>query len=345
MCQIYKFDTIRNFFYSEHSKRKIYMHRRLIFLIVIFVNVSVFALDISSNALQSNTAFKTEEKQPTQFYQRYASNANEAVNEITSEEKPRSKLLPYFVGSGKYFKLNPVTDSLLLGSGIVAFIVDLNLNNIKSNRTFNGVPYNRDEVNSFDRWAMKRYSRSLDITASVFMGVAAAFPLALFAADKHEWITIFTMYAETMLLAHVAKALTKSLVFRPRPYMYFEGYPQKYVDSGDWHNSFPSGHTTMAFAAAGFTTFVFATYFPNSLWNIPVAIGSYSLAATIAILRIYSGNHFFSDVLVGAAIGTVIGIGVPLLHRIGVGKSPDKKSSDKVSLSAFPAGFSVLARF
>ena len=264
---------------------------------------------------------------------------------IERAELPRSKMLPYFVGSGEYFKLNPITDIVLLGSGIAGFVVDLNLNNIKSGRTFSGVPYNRDEVNSFDRWAMKQYSRSLDITASVFVGAATAFPLALFATEKHEWITIFTMYAETMLLAHVAKALTKSLVFRPRPYMYFDNYPQKRVDSGDWNNSFPSGHTTMAFAAAGFTTFVFATYFPGSLWNIPVALGSYSLAVSIAVLRICSGNHFFSDVLVGAAIGTVIGIGVPLLHRIGVGKSSNKKSNDKVSLAASPAGFIARVRF
>ncbi|MBQ9494792.1 MAG: phosphatase PAP2 family protein [Treponema sp.] len=265
--------------------------------------------------------------------------------QIKSEEQPRNKLLPYFIGSGEYFKLNPVTDPVLLGSSIAAFIVDLNLHTVKSNRTFSGMPYNRDEVKPFDRWAMKPYSRSLDITASIFVGAVAALPLALFATEKHEWITIFTMYAETMFLAHVAKALTKSLVFRPRPYMYFDGYPQKHVDSGDWNNSFPSGHTTMAFAAAGFTTLVFATYFPDSLWNIPVALGSYSLATAIAVLRICSGNHFFSDVLVGAAIGSVIGVGVPLLHKIGVKKLSNRTANDKVSLAVSPAGFTARMRF
>ena len=35
----------------------------------------------------------------------------------------------------------------------------------------------------------------------------------------------------------------------------------------------------------------------------------------MALLRIYSGRHFPSDVAVGALVGSAIGVTVPLLHR------------------------------
>ncbi|MGI5098002.1 phosphatase PAP2 family protein [Treponema socranskii] len=272
------------------------------------------------------------------------SEASLSDSEKRNAERSPNRFLPYLAGSGEYFVLNPITDPILIGSGIGLFAVDLNLHRLKNDRRFDGSLYNRDDVSAFDRWAMRPYSRALDITGDVFIGCTMATPLVFASVDKHEWITIGLMYAETMLLTHVVKDLIKSLTFRPRPYMYFDGYPQKYVDSGDWNNSFPSGHTMQAFAAASFTSFVFAMYFPGSLWNIPVSAGSYALAATVAVLRLSSGNHFLTDVLFGAAFGTVFGIGVPLLHRIGTKDSSAKKKRG-ASLTVLPNGFQAVVRF
>ena len=265
-----------------------------------------------------------------------------AFNGVQKIDIQKMSAKEYFEGSGKYFKLNPITDPILFGTGTALLITTFCVKNGKE-KTFAGNVLDKNDVNAFDRKFMKPYSKKIDIAGSVLQAVGIASPLILFATDKHEWITIFTMYAETMLLAHVAKAMIKTFVFRPRPYMYFDNYPQKYVDSGDWCNSFPSGHTTMAFAAAGFTSFVFGTYFPRSLWNIPVVLSSYAIAGTIAALRMLSGNHFATDVIVGACIGTVIGIGVPLLHKIGVQKNASK--DDKVELTLSPMGITGTLRF
>jgi undecaprenyl-diphosphatase len=59
----------------------------------------------------------------------------------------------------------------------------------------------------------------------------------------------------------------------------------------------------------------FAAEYPGSKWKIPVIAGSYTLAAGIAALRIASGNHFITDVLAGAAIGSLYGWLVPFLHQ------------------------------
>ena len=296
-------------------------------------SICVFAA-LSCACVYSGEAFAAESEQ------------NVSVNETMTAQGSPNGFFSYLTGSGKYFVLNPVTDPILVGSGIALFAVDLNLHRFKNDRTFDGVLYDRDDVSAFDRWAMRPYSRALDITGDVFIGAAMATPLVFAAVDKHEWITIGLMYAETMLLTHVVKDLIKSLTFRPRPYMYFDGYPQKYVDSRDWNNSFPSGHTMQAFAAASFTSFVFAMYFPRSRWNIPVSAGAYALAATVAVLRLSSGNHFLTDVLSGAAFGTVFGIGVPLLHRIGIGtKDSSAKKKRGASLTVLPNGFQAVVRF
>jgi undecaprenyl-diphosphatase len=44
-----------------------------------------------------------------------------------------------------------------------------------------------------------------------------------------------------------------------------------------------------------------------------VTITSYALALATAALRVGSGNHFLSDVVAGALIGTVSGIVIPLI--------------------------------
>ncbi|MBU1241038.1 phosphatase PAP2 family protein, partial [Myxococcota bacterium] len=56
-----------------------------------------------------------------------------------------------------------------------------------------------------------------------------------------------------------------------------------------------------------------------------------TLAAAVAYLRIAGDKHYFSDVLTGAAIGTVMGVLVPLLHKKQSG------TSRRLSLWASPS--------
>ena len=45
-------------------------------------------------------------------------------------------------------------------------------------------------------------------------------------------------------------------------------------------------------------------------------------AALVGTGRVVSGNHFPSDVLVGAIVGTSAGVLVPALHGSGLGLAP-----------------------
>ena len=90
--------------------------------------------------------------------------------------------------------------------------------------------------------------------------------------------------------------------------------PEDDREDGDFANSFSSGHATMAFAGATFASYTFSKYFPDSSLKIPVIAGSYSIAVLTAALRMKSGNHFLTDVLTGAVIGSATGFLVPWMH-------------------------------
>ena len=61
--------------------------------------------------------------------------------------------------------------------------------------------------------------------------------------------------------------------------------------------SFPSGHTITAFSVA----VSLSVFYP------PVLIGLLFCAFSVALSRILLGMHFLSDVLAGAAIGSILG--------------------------------------
>lgn len=229
----------------------------------------------------------------------------------------------FFEGKSQVFKLDPVYDGIIGGGGLALsgglFIYDF----FAPVEEFTGGQLELNEVNSFDRWAARPYSKPLHITGTVTEVIAMAAPLALFATDKSEWGVWAVMYAESLLWANGIKEALKFSVRRERPYMYFDNAPQNKIDDGDYLKSFPSGHTTMAFNGAVFLSYTFSKYFPESKWKIPVIAGSLSMAVATGVQRILSGNHFITDVLAGAAIGSFTGFMIPFLHTLPKSKNLD----------------------
>ena len=86
----------------------------------------------------------------------------------------------------------------------------------------------------------------------------------------------------------------KHLAARPRPWLSLPLVPL--VAEHD-PNSFPSGHTCAAFAAG----MSWAWALPKGWWR-PLSVG---LAVCMGLSRLYVGVHYPSDVLAGAAVGTL----------------------------------------
>jgi membrane-associated phospholipid phosphatase len=110
--------------------------------------------------------------------------------------------------------------------------------------------------------------------------------------------------------------------------------------------SFPSGHTTQAFAVAS----VVAAH-DGRLW---VSVLSYGLAGSVGFARIEQDAHWSSDVLAGAILGTVVGNAVVKVNeRIRAGRASDSRGEGDSgpSLSLGPVllrkggGLSVVASF
>lgn len=97
---------------------------------------------------------------------------------------------------------------------------------------------------------------------------------------------------EAIFLSMSINAIGKVAFRRERP------------DGGNF--SFPSGHATAAFSAAGVLT---------TMYGWKAGIPSYALASLVSISRIDDKEHFLSDVVMGAVLGTVIGVGTAKFHK------------------------------
>ena len=188
-------------------------------------------------------------------------------------------------------------------------------------------PLDKNTVNPFDRLTMQPYNKALSVASDISVFTTAATSAVMLALPSNQYFTVGVIYAETVGLTYAMKELLKWAIPRERPYLYFEGYPEEALKNGDYNKSFCSGHTSVAFSVAAANTYIFSKYYPDSKWKVPVIAASYSLAALTGILRVASGEHFASDVLVGALLGTAIGYGIPALHTLFADKNVEASVS------------------
>jgi membrane-associated phospholipid phosphatase len=231
--------------------------------------------------------------------------------------------------------VDPLTDGIVLGSSLVfAAASELLLPLLPPVTTLG--PADITQVNGLDTALMYPYSAGLDLASSILQYSTAALPLALaFFVPREDLIPMGVVYLESLSFAVGAKNLLKYFIPRWRPYVYLGGAPGVLATDDD--QSFPSGHATVAFAAAGAGVSLFAASFPDSPWFWPFTAGCYSLAILTASFRVTSGMHFFTDVLAGAALGSLCGYLIPFLHE----RSSTRDGGSRLSIDFGPAGMLV----
>jgi len=174
-------------------------------------------------------------------------------------------------------------------------------------------------INSFDRYATDRYSTTADLSSDILIGAFTAAPFILFfdKTIRNDWKTITLMYIEVWSFIGGGSMLSKGGIERFRPFVYNPNVPLDKKLSGDAKMSFFSNHTMAAFASAVFISTVYSDYNPDSEWKLYIWAGSLLSASIIGYLRYESGMHFPTDILVGAAAGSIVGYAIPWLHREG----------------------------
>jgi membrane-associated phospholipid phosphatase len=147
-----------------------------------------------------------------------------------------------------------------------------------------------------------------------------AYTLASFAAyglifKKPKMINTTLLATQAYLTGAALENVMKFITGRTRPSYYpanVEAEPKflgpfskvtKNSNNSKQYSSFPSGHTTVAFAAAT----VFAREYKDKVF---VPIIAYSAATLIGLSRITENKHWATDVLTAAAIGYMAGTNV-----------------------------------
>jgi membrane-associated phospholipid phosphatase len=131
-----------------------------------------------------------------------------------------------------------------------------------------------------------------------FVPVIAVYGLNAFGLQgKNRFIDRTILYAMSEGIRQGTVGILKHASSRLRP-------------NGNNRLSFPSGHTSTAFANAEFMA---QEYGEISPW---FGVFSYSFATATAILRVYNNDHWFSDIIAGAGFGILSTKAAYLLYPI-----------------------------
>lgn len=197
-----------------------------------------------------------------------------------------------------------------------------------------------------DRVALGRFSPQASRTSDVVLTATVVAPVVLnlieasietarFGGDgRARWFfkrsgTDLLLYTEAMAINAMVTTGIKRVIPRTRPFGHLtladvdDGLADELIHDqarSNVNESFLSGHTSWAFTAAtvGATLFTLKLR-TNRTPAARAAVGltwvvSVGAATTVATLRVVAGRHYPTDVLAGAALGTLIGVSVPLLH-------------------------------
>jgi membrane-associated phospholipid phosphatase len=154
-------------------------------------------------------------------------------------------------------------------------------------------------------------SSASTVSAYALAPAAAVALVALGTFDDASWAQViddFTPIAESVVVNAWATRALKVAIGRQRPYAHYAG-PRSTEDN----LSFPSGHTSYAFAIVTSSAMIARARGYRSepyIWAVGL-----TFATAAGYLRIAADKHYLTDVLAGAALGTAAGLTVPLLMR------------------------------
>ena len=197
-------------------------------------------------------------------------------------------------------------------------------------------------------------------TSDVLLSLEATWPLFVDALITTWWYRaspdaaaeMALVDGQTLALTTAVQGVTNVLVSRERPYGQNCGSPAPEAqglpnassdcDGNSRYRSFFSGHTAFSFMSAGLICVhheklgLYGGGWPDHLACVIAEVG----AATTGMMRVVGDMHYVSDVAVGAAVGTLFGVGIPMLHYRKV-HSPALERAGINTLEIMPVGTGV----
>ena len=176
-----------------------------------------------------------------------------------------------------------------------------------------------------NRW-LRRAATTFNVTAAPGSLIIGGTLYAVGRIGGNERMADLGLHGtEAIVIAGAATGLIKGVVGRARPFREPDN-PRNFGLNRGWrheeYRSFPSGHSTMAFAAAAAVTEETALWWPGTKWYVGTAM--YGGAALVGASRMYSNKHWASDVIMGAAFGTFAGRKAVKYHHSHPGNRVDR---------------------
>ncbi len=196
----------------------------------------------------------------------------------------------------------------------------------------------------FNRSAVDHYNLNSKKLGDYFFYGSMPAPLLLLLDGKirHDAGKVAFMYFETMAVTGLL--YTSSVYFHDkyRPYAYNPDVPMDERKRGGAKNSFYAGHVALVASSTFFMAKVYSDYHPNSGFNWVLFTIAAGATGTTAWCRYDAGQHFPTDIIIGAVQGTLAGILIPHFHK---NKRVKEKGLTVLPMIGQSYGFSANYRF
>jgi hypothetical protein len=194
------------------------------------------------------------------------------------------------------FKMND--NEVAIGFGIVSSVLIIHQFDTEIKNTFqkNRTDFSNKTANYFQLMGNGKVS---------FPAMIGLYGVGLLTQNRKVQYTGLQAFKALVLSAGVTGSI-KYITQRERPYQTDNINNSHFIWNSFHYNSFPSGHTSDAFAMAS----VIGYNIKNKYWQIPI----YAVATGVGLSRIHDNKHWVSDVVLGAAIGYCVG---QIINRSG----------------------------
>jgi membrane-associated phospholipid phosphatase len=217
------------------------------------------------------------------------------------------------------YQLDAAIDTALLLGGLTLWVTPyLVVGNTTAGPSCD--PCDAGKLNALDRPFAGSANPTARAVANVWLAVPAIYAIADIGdvGGRHwrSYLSDFVVVAESLAWDGALQEIVRRAVRRPRPYLYAPGLYPDDRSTNEASFSFYSGHTSAAFNIAVSFSYTFMLRHPRSRWNWAVWATTLTVASVEPFLRVTSGDHFPTDVIVGALMGSAMGLLIPALHRI-----------------------------
>lgn len=264
--------------------------KKLILLIVLFVSIS------NLKGQNSKDSVKISKLNKEYFKSYYTDTKNLIISPL------------------KWKKTQLIGFGLFASTSYFVYTKDLKINNFaQSNRNYNS------------NWAAKNILEPIGSGVYSMSGVALLGLQGVIFKNNRS-VNTSLLCIKTYIITGLVVTIPKLIVNRHRPYNDNPSNPNIFAGpSLNLYESYPSGHTTSAFAIA---TIIASEYNDNLI----IPISAYSIASLVGLSRINDNKHWASDVLGGAVFGWAMGKFLYKVNKKNIFISPFK-SQDATGIS------------